>query len=47
MKIVLLKAYGLAKAGDILPKVNKPVADQLIMRGVAKLYRKKKAKKND
>ena len=46
MKIELLKPYGLANAGDILPNVNRPVAEQLINRGIAKRYTKKKAKKH-
>jgi hypothetical protein len=44
MKIQLLKPYGMAKVGDILPNVNKPVAEQLILRNIAKKYTKKRKK---
>jgi hypothetical protein len=45
MKIELLKIWGLGNVGDILPDVNKPVAELLIKRGIAKRFKKKKAKK--
>jgi hypothetical protein len=35
MRLRLLKPYGYAAPGDILPSVDKPVADLLVKRGVA------------
>ena len=47
MKIKLLKDYGMSLSGAVLPNVNKPVADLLIQRGIARaiIPRKKRAKK--
>jgi hypothetical protein len=47
MKIKLLKHYGMSGPGDILPEVNKPVADLLIRRGIGVEVKpkKKRAKK--
>ena len=36
MKLQLLKPWGMAAKGDVLPDVNDGVAEQLIKRGVAK-----------
>lgn len=47
MKILLIKPYRTLPSGEILDDVAKPVADLLIERKIARLYRKKKAKKND
>ena len=47
MKILLIKPYRTLPSGAILDDVAKPVADLLIERKIARLYRKKKAKKND
>lgn len=48
MKIKLLKPYGMSPAGGVLDNVNKPVADLLIKRKIAKLFKpKKKAARND
>jgi hypothetical protein len=45
MKIKLLKHYGMSAPGDVLPDVNRPVADLLISRGIAVLVKKKAKKK--
>ena len=51
MKIELLKHYGMSSPGNVLDNVNKPVADLLIKRKIAKIFKpkksKKKASKND
>jgi len=49
MKIVLIENYQMSMIGDVLENVNKPVADLLIQRKIAKRYvakRKKKANGN-
>ena len=47
MRIELIKPWGMSAAGEMLKNVNKPVADLLIQRNIAKLVvvKKKKAKK--
>lgn len=47
MRIELLKPWGLSPSGRVLDNVNKPVADLLIKRKIAKVFKKKRAKKND
>jgi hypothetical protein len=37
MKLQLLKPYGMASKGDVLPDVAPGVAEQLIRRGIAKV----------
>jgi len=45
MKIEFLKRYGLSEIGDVLENVNKPIAESLIFRKIAKLVLPKKDKK--
>jgi len=46
MKIELIKPWGLSPSGTILHNINKPIADLLIERKIARPIKKKRAKKN-
>ena len=44
MIIKLLKPYGMSAIGAVLETVNKPVADLLIKRKIAKMFKPRKKK---